>query len=230
MTNYSAVGRKSKTKGSTYERTIAKHLTVWWGATFSRVPASGGLHWHSSMNAFGDIIAPPEAGFPFVIECKKREEWTLDNLFLNNKEIKLWWEQVVHDADESQRVPMLIFSRNRAEDFVMLPYNQTFLDNYIVHAPRASRMVTYVEYLDEHKRPHGFNTMVILLKDLMTYVPEDLRADFNADSYNWRAESQTTNLNGEYEAELEVPEDQIENHIQSLIRKSSLGESEEEMK
>ena len=224
MVNRSAVGKRSKHKGANYERTIAKIMTSWWGAEFTKVPASGGLHWHASMNAYGDIITIPEANFPFVVECKKREEWTLDNLFLNNKEIKLWWQQVVGDAETSGKVPMLIFSRNRAETYVMIPYNQTFLDNYVAHAPRASRSITYVEYLDEHKRPHGFTTMVLLLKDLVTYSPKDLQGDFATSSYSWKDESLTTNRNGEYEEALIVTDDKMEDHINDLIKRSSLGE------
>lgn len=221
MTNYSAVGRKSKTKGSSYELRVAKIFTTWWGAPFHRVPASGGLHWSASMNVSGDIVTIPEAGFPFVIECKKREEWTLDNVFLNNKDIKNWWAQVVGDADETGKIPMLVFSRNRAEDYVMLPYNEDFLQNYMEELPRASRAHMYIEYLDEHKRPHGYNTITILLKDLVLYSPDDLRADYNGE-YNWRDASQVTNRDGAYEKAFAIPEGKVEEHVKDLISKANI--------
>lgn len=42
MTDYSAVGKKSRNKGGRFERQMAKELTEWWGYEFNRVPASGG--------------------------------------------------------------------------------------------------------------------------------------------------------------------------------------------
>lgn len=222
MTDRSAVGRKSKNKGSNYELTIAKILTKWWGAPFHRVPASGGLHWSSSMNVAGDIVTIPEAGFPFVVECKKREEWTLENAFLNNKDIKSWWAQVVGDARETGKIPILIFSRNRAEDFVMLPYNEEFIANFRHVLPRASSAEMYIEYLDEHKRPHGFMTHTIILKDLIQYAVDDIRADFNPEYYNWELESMMTNKDGSYEKELEVKKEDMGDHISDLISKAKL--------
>lgn len=222
LVDYSKVGRHSKTKGSNYELAIAKILTAWWGAPFHRVPASGGLHWNASMNVSGDIITIPEAGFPFVVECKKREEWTLENAFLNNKEIKLWWSQVVGDARETGKIPMLIFSRNRAENFVMLPYNEDFIVNFRTANPRVSSAEMYVEYLDEMKRPHGFMTHTILLKDLATYPVKEMQQDFDPEYYNWEEASMLTNRNGEYEEELKVEPEDMEDHIANLINKSSL--------
>src|SRR5699024_11495112 len=68
------VRRRSKQKGNAYELKIAKELSKWWGGKFSRVPASGGLHWGSDQRVAGDIIPPVNSNFPFVVECKKRED------------------------------------------------------------------------------------------------------------------------------------------------------------
>jgi Holliday junction resolvase len=114
----------SKTKGAGYELKVAKNLTKWWGHNFTRVPASGGLQWGSDNRVAGDIVAPIEADFPFVIECKKREEWTMDHVLLDIGQPKEWWSQVVGDARRVRRVPLLIFSRNRAKDFIMLPHTE----------------------------------------------------------------------------------------------------------
>lgn len=37
---------------------------------------------------------------------------------------KDWWEQVVSDGRRVKLTPILIFSRNRAKDFVMIPYSE----------------------------------------------------------------------------------------------------------
>lgn len=119
------MGKKSKQKGSSYELKIAKMLSKWWGGgDFHRVPASGGLHWGSDQRVAGDIIPPQGSDFPFVVECKKREEWTMDHVLLDIGQPRTWWEQVVSDARRVKLHPILIFSRNRAKDFVMLPYSE----------------------------------------------------------------------------------------------------------
>lgn len=112
----------SKNKGDVFERKIAKELGNWWGAKFNRTPQSGGASWGADNNAVGDIVTPPHAGFPLVIECKHRENWTMDNVLLNNREPHTWWEQVIGDSSTVDKTPCLIFTRNRAKIYVALPY------------------------------------------------------------------------------------------------------------
>lgn len=114
----------SKKKGDTFERKIAKELTEWWGYQFNRSPQSGGASWGADNNAVGDIVTPAEANFPLVVECKHREEWTIDNVLLNNREPHTWWEQVIHDSGKVNKTPCLIFTRNRAKSYVALPYDE----------------------------------------------------------------------------------------------------------
>lgn len=116
------MGKYSKNKGSGYELKTAKFMSAWWGGNFSRVPASGGLHWKGDQRVAGDIIPPIGLDFPFVIECKKREEWSMEHILLDIGQPKEWWSQVVTDGRRVDRTPLLIFSRNRAKDFVMIPY------------------------------------------------------------------------------------------------------------
>lgn len=112
----------SKKKGDAFERKIAKELGSWWGEKFNRSPQSGGASWASDNNAVGDIVTPSYSNFPLVIECKHRENWLIDNVLLNNKEPHTWWSQVVNDSSKVNKVPCLIFTRNRAQDYVALPY------------------------------------------------------------------------------------------------------------
>lgn len=112
------MSRMSKTKGSTYERHIAKKLGAWWGEEFQRTPASGGLRWKQDNRVCGDIVTPPGSTFPWVVECKKRENWTMDSLLNGSAEVSKWWKQVTDDAERSGLEPMLIFTRNRQPDYV----------------------------------------------------------------------------------------------------------------
>lgn len=190
MTNYSAVGKKSKRKGASFELETAKLLGKWWGFDFHRVPASGGLHWKGSNNVVGDIVAPLEADFPFVVECKKREEWTLENLFLNNKDIKNWWGQVVGDAKESNKIPMLVFTRNRAKTFVMLPFNPLLIDE--IEKREFPLMVSNVEYKDSYGDTHCYKTFTTTIEAVTSFKPfksknESYFAFYFASSiYDWQ--------------------------------------------
>ncbi|BBM81318.1 putative resolvase [Staphylococcus phage KSAP7] len=112
----------SKKKGDVFERKVAKELSDWWGYPFSRSPQSGGASWGANNNAVGDIVAPLESNFPLVVECKHRENWIMDNVLLNNKEPHTWWEQVIGDSLQVNKTPCLIFTRNRAQSYVALPY------------------------------------------------------------------------------------------------------------
>lgn len=169
MTDYQAVGKRSRNKGAEFERQTAKVLSKWWGFDFHRVPASGGLHWGSSNNVAGDIVVPPEAGFPFVVECKKREEWTIENLFLNNKDIKNWWGQVVGDSKETGKIPMLIFTRNRAKVFVTLPYNYGLIQE--IESRGFPLMVSNIEYMDSYGDSHCYKTFTTLQECLLDFKP-----------------------------------------------------------
>lgn len=109
----------SKRKGNSYELKIAKKMTEWTGLKFERVPASGGLHWAADNRVYGDIVCNvPD--FPFVIEVKCRESWNMDSLINGSKEVEKWWKQVTADAEATGKQPMVIFTRNRQPDYVML--------------------------------------------------------------------------------------------------------------
>ena len=80
----------SRTKGNTFERMLAKKFTEWSGGklTFRRTPLSGG--WDPRAQT-GDIF-PLEMKdtFPFIIEARKNEQFTLDNL-LDDSSIVIKW-------------------------------------------------------------------------------------------------------------------------------------------
>ncbi len=79
------MSKKSNTKGSTYERHIAKKLWAWWGEEFQRTPASGGIAMKQDNRVYGDIVTPPGSTFPWVVECKKRENWNMDTLLMDRQ-------------------------------------------------------------------------------------------------------------------------------------------------
>jgi Holliday junction resolvase len=178
-------GKGARDKGSGYERTVAKKFSEWWGGSFSRTPGSGSLHWGSDQRIAGDIVPPQGMDFPFVIECKKHEGWTLENVFLNTGEPKSWWQQVVTDARRVKMVPMLIFSRNRAKDFIMLPYSKP-LYNYLQTLTTNCLSDGYVTFKNIRDEEQTFRVLVTTLDVLSQINPEGLRhlvKGFNWDPY-----------------------------------------------
>lgn len=114
------MGKKSRNKGSGYERKIAKILGNWWAddsELFRRTPMSGG--W-AKEKITGDITPVKEEGenFPFSVECKKQEGWEFHQFWSKKSKFWSWWEQCTDDAKRSNKQPLLIFSRNRISDFM----------------------------------------------------------------------------------------------------------------
>lgn len=127
-------------------------MSLWWGYTFHRTPGSGSLHWQSENNVAGDIVAGDSSGFPFVCECKHQEagSWTLESIILGKHDVKYWWQQVVADARRVNRVPLLMFTRNRADDFVMLPYDENlYMDLQLSKQVVARTIVTYTDKMTQ---------------------------------------------------------------------------------
>ena len=110
-----------KSKGNDYERRVAKLIgDWWWGQPFRRTPSSGGwdkLSTDGQVMASGDLIAPPEAKFPFCIECKKRKEHI--NFFsVQSKSSDVmfdWWDQCIGDAKVMNQLPLLVFNCHNQE-------------------------------------------------------------------------------------------------------------------
>lgn len=116
-----ATGKKSRDKGQRGERAVAKLLSAWWGADFTRTPMSGGFHtkkFRDEWNASGDVVTP--ADFPFSVEVKWQEDWTLDQILTAPKCIIWeWWRQCASQCPEG-KTPLLVFKRNNWPWFCMM--------------------------------------------------------------------------------------------------------------
>lgn len=111
---------KSKNKGNTAEREVAKVLSKWFGEDFKRIPNSGALRWNGASFVYGDLL-PPES-FPGIIESKFYKEIDLDGLLrltVQENNPLGWWLQVVDDVQRCYSElrlalqPVLIFKANR---------------------------------------------------------------------------------------------------------------------
>lgn len=109
-------------KGSKAEREIAVLLAGWWSkvepdAIWKRTPLSGG--WadagtRAGFNASGDLMTTAQH-FPFCVEVKKREAWSVDAFMKTPKKspVMAWWDQAIVQANEMSKEPLLIFAKNR---------------------------------------------------------------------------------------------------------------------
>lgn len=166
------MARNSKSKGNRYELQIAKTLTKWWGHEFNRVPQSGGLGWERDNRIAGDIVPGPNADFPFTVEAKHREGgWTLESIILGRHDIKNWWAQVVRDSREVDTIPLLMFTRNYAEDFIMIPYKEQIYNDLVEEKQPVMRAA--IEYeIELTKQTELFDVLVTTQEGFMGFTPD----------------------------------------------------------
>lgn len=125
-------------KGNAAELQVAQHVQFWWRrlelsdqatpdgeqAEFIRTPQSGG--WSTrrvrgNYRVAGDISSTSDS-WPFTVEVKRREAWTLTNLVAGRASpVWDWWEQTAKAAVEESGIPMLWLRRNKMPWMVLLP-------------------------------------------------------------------------------------------------------------
>jgi len=103
-----------RAKGKKLEVLAGKLLgNWWWGQPFPRSHGSGSSIVYCSDGTViaGDLHVTKD--FPFCVECKNQEGWSLDAVFAGTcKKFEKWWDQTQREATESSKIPMLIATRN----------------------------------------------------------------------------------------------------------------------
>lgn len=123
---------RSRGKGKTGEREVAKMLEAWWctmvePCKFKSTPQSGGFGGAAAADVRGDFkiagdLMTTAKKWLFCVEVKRREQGVLKRLYeMKPSPVWGWWRQCVKAAKEEGRVPLLFFRRNREEWIVMLP-------------------------------------------------------------------------------------------------------------
>lgn len=127
-----------KAKGSTFEREVCKHLSLWITQgkeedVFWRSAMSGGRatnmrarrHWVHGGHAAGDICAVGDVGHEFTdtwfIETKFYKDLNILSfvLGLEQGELHSFWTVAAREAKKHNKVPMLIAKQNRLKPFVV---------------------------------------------------------------------------------------------------------------
>jgi hypothetical protein len=129
--------KNSRVKGSRAELDVAEAFSRWCGEVVRRTPGSGGWS-NAKFGVTADLVCPNKA-FPYHVEVKHREGWTLDDLVTgvrkeHDKSIVQWWKQCVESCPKSRQAgpvieldkePLLVFRRNRQPWLVMMRWDAT---------------------------------------------------------------------------------------------------------
>ena len=150
-------GKRSRSKGSRYERKIAEVFGAWAGMDLIRTPRSGGM----ASTFPGDVMPKGRDEFRLMIECKHQEGWSVDSIFAlwpNYDAVHKWWNQCVrssttyYDATGFNTVPLLVFRKNRYVDLVMFRWADFALDRIPSPAmllPTGNVIITLDSFLEE---------------------------------------------------------------------------------
>ena len=127
-------------KGKKAELDICHKVEAWWRqlpievqntpdgqpAQFIRTPGSGGWGTAQTRNNYrvaGDVSST-SASWPFTVEAKRREGWSLTVLVKGGHRgspVWAWWQQCCSAAQVEGGVPMLWVRRNRQPWLVLMP-------------------------------------------------------------------------------------------------------------
>jgi hypothetical protein len=120
--------KNGREKGSKAEREVARMLEVWWQpvelARFVRTPMSGG--WgdprvRAQFKACGDV-STTASSFPFVVEVKRRERWSMRTLLGGQQSpVWSWWGQCQAAAREQGGEPLMLLRRSKMPWLAFLP-------------------------------------------------------------------------------------------------------------
>lgn len=152
------MGKKSRDKGAAFEREVAKLFSEAYGLEFRRTPLSGG--WAKDADvAAGDLVCIDDPDFPYMIECKKAENWKFESLFTDNHTwFDNWWEQAVEECPDSKE-PLLVFSRNYMPILVAVSIDAGFG----IHCPMFASLAW-----------NGYRIIIANLGDFLYWDTEDL--------------------------------------------------------
>ena len=113
------IGKRSKAKGSNYERDVAKKFKAQYGEELTRTPQSGGFAKKSAKaDEFrGDIVSLDEnVDLLLHIEAKNHKTWSLPT----------WFAQAESDCPKG-KVPCVIFHKHgTSKDYIALSLEDFF--------------------------------------------------------------------------------------------------------
>ncbi len=158
--------KNSRTKGNRGELDVAKAFSLWCGELVRRTPQSGGWS-NAKFGVTADLVCANK-DFPFHVEVKHREGWTLDDLVTgvrseHDKSIVQWWKQCI-DSCPTGKLPVLVFRRNRQPWMTLSGAELVSLVD--------GTMITWLT-IDRHRRKVAVTLLTTFLEGLV--VPYGLK-------------------------------------------------------
>lgn len=121
------MGRRSRVKGSTFERKVIAMILKAAGPAFTkkdcyRTPMSGGHPFAGE----SDLVISPELQvfFPYCVECKHRKTWRPDRVWKPKADEAEFLNQVIEASrqDKLNRKPLVVMRGNATEIFSTAKY------------------------------------------------------------------------------------------------------------
>jgi hypothetical protein len=153
---------KSKIKGSSFEREVAKYLSDLYGESFIRnISGSGayvgGKNFHRKatltdsqiLSARGDIHCP-ESFSQLNIECKSYANFAWHQLFDESKQLESWIEQLMTVSDVDS-LNMLCFKITRQGRYIAVPARVSIIH----HQRQRTGMFMDINHVCYTTRVHG---------------------------------------------------------------------------
>lgn len=105
---------RGRLKGNAFERKVAADICAAFGMPAKqcyRTPLSGGHPYGDT----GDLVVGPRLAkrFPYLVECKHRRNWNVEDLFTGSANLCLWLSSVAGRAKQAGRWPLLVVRGNR---------------------------------------------------------------------------------------------------------------------
>jgi hypothetical protein len=112
--------KNSKQKGKRGEMKARDALAKWTGVKFNRTPGSGSFSTIQNYDSLSGDLYCDDPSFIFTVEVKNVESWDLISILSSDKSIFFeWWKQATRQCEEGKK-PMLIFTKNRHELYVLV--------------------------------------------------------------------------------------------------------------
>lgn len=128
------IAKRSRTKGSDYERQVAKKIASYfgwkWDQAFFRTKPHGMAQPNGDLqpiNEMNDLWRAAKLG---PIECKNRAEWSFGQIFKNPEKSKLYEYWLKSNEDTKKDNTVLFFTKNGLPDLVMEKDDVTSLNTY----------------------------------------------------------------------------------------------------
>jgi hypothetical protein len=112
----------SRTKGSSFERALAKKLNTRFNTKeFCRTPGSGAFGTTHALprylKVYGDLITPE--AFKYVIEAKRGYNIQLEDIWKKNSTLYSFIKQAKKDGVASEKPWLLIYKKDRQKEIVI---------------------------------------------------------------------------------------------------------------